>query len=249
MDDQAIIWTAGAIFLLSGSIKGLVGVGLPTAALTMLTLFVDPRTAISLIMFPMIGSNLWQMLRAGRIGQTVRDYWIFAVVLCAGVAVATFSTAFAGERVLLGALGAVVLIFVASSWRGWVPQVPPRHDRAMQVLFGLIAGVIGGLTAGWAAPLAIYLATKRVGKDEFVRATGLLIFAGSLPLCFAYAQLGFLTGSLAGMSLLMLIPALIGFGIGELGRNRLSVEGFRTSVLLVFVLLGLNLIRRSIWYE
>ncbi len=79
-------------------------------------------------------------------------------------------------------------------------------------------------------------------------AAGFLIFVGSLPLCYAYIRLGFMTGPLAGVSAVMLIPTLAGFTCGEILRRRLSGEGFRNAILILFVFLGLNLLRRAIWY-
>lgn len=248
MDHSTTLVIAAAAFLAAGAVKGLAGIGMPTAAIALTTLFLDPRTAIALVLFPMIGSNAWQLWRAGRLGRTVRRYALFAVILLAGVTITVFATQTTGDRALLAVLGLVILLFVAVSWRGLVPPLAARYDSAAQVGFGLLAGVVGGMTAGWGAPLAMYLATKQVDKDEFVRASGFLIFVGSLPLCLAYIQLGFMTGPLAGVSAAMLIPTLIGFSLGEVFRNRLSGDGFRTAILVVFVLMGLNLIRRAIWY-
>ncbi|WP_299675908.1 sulfite exporter TauE/SafE family protein [uncultured Roseobacter sp.] len=248
MDHTTTLIIAGAAFFFAGAVKGLAGIGMPTAAIALMTLFLDPRTAIALVLFPMIGSNAWQLFRAGYLRRTARRYALFAFVLLAGVALTVFATQNTGDRALLAFLGLVILLFVAVSWRGVVPPLPARYDNAAQVGFALFAGVVGGMTAGWGAPLAMYLATKQVDKEEFVRASGFLIFVGSLPLCVAYIQLGFMTGPLAGLSAAMLLPTLIGFSLGEVFRNRLTGDGFRTAILVIFVLMGLNLIRRAIWY-
>lgn len=248
MDYVTTLLVASAAFLFAGAVKGLAGIGMPTAAIALMTLLLDPRTAIALVLFPMIGSNAWQLFRAGELKRTARRYAVFAVVLLAGVTVTAFATYNTGDRALLAILGLVILFFVAVSWRGLVPPLPARYDRPAQIGFGMLAGVVGGMTAGWGAPLAMYLATKQVDKDEFVRATGFLIFVGSLPLCLAYIHLGFMTGPLAGVSAAMLIPTLIGFSVGEVFRNRLSGEGFRNAILIIFVFMGLNLIRRALWY-
>ncbi len=248
MDYITTLFVASAAFLFAGAVKGLAGIGMPTAAIALMTLLLDPRTAIALVLFPMIGSNAWQVYRAGELARTMRRYAVFAAVLLAGVTATAFATQDTGDRALLAILGLVILFFVAVSWRGLVPPLAARFDRAAQVGFGLLAGVVGGMTAGWGAPLAMYLATKQVDKDEFVRATGFLIFVGSLPLCLAYIQMGFMTGPLAGVSAAMLIPTLIGFSMGEVFRKRLSGIAFRNALLIVFVFMGLNLIRRAIWY-
>ncbi len=239
---------AAVAFLLAGTIKGITGIGLPTASIAFMTLFVDPRTAIALVLFPMLGSNIWQMLRGGAFLRTVKRYWLFAVVLVAGVGATAYSTQNTSERALMAILGFVVLVFVLLSWKKLIPPLADRFDTAAQIGFALLSGVIGGMTAAWGPPMAMYLATKGVDKDEFIRATGFLISVGSLPLLLAYAQIGFLTGPLAGLSLAMLVPTILGFSLGELVRRRMSVEAFRRAILILFVVLGLNLIRRAIWY-
>lgn len=248
LDTSSIFLIASLAFLAGGTIKGIVGIGLPTAAIAFMTLSLDPRIAIALIMFPMVGSNLWQLIRSGHLKRTARRYGLFATVLFFGVLITAFGTQNASDQLLLAALGIALIIFVAVSWRNMVPPLPDAYDRHAQIGFGVFAGIIGGMTSAWAPPMVMYLAAKRVEKDEFVRATGFLIMIGSLPLIVAYIQLGFLTGPLAMMSAAMLVPTLIGFSLGEMLRARLSPEGFRTIILLTFLVLGLNMIRRAIWY-
>ncbi|MFK7867889.1 MAG: sulfite exporter TauE/SafE family protein [Roseobacter sp.] len=248
MDLTTLLLGAGGAFLFAGLVKGVAGIGMPTAAIALITLFEGPRVAIALVLLPMLASNAWQMWRGGMIRRTVQRYWLFAVVLFAGVTATAFGTAGAGDRFLLAALGIVVLIFVAASVRRLIPPLPDRLDKPAQVGFGLFAGIIGGMTAAWGAPLAMYLATREVDKDEFIRATGFLIVVGSVPLCVSYAQLGFLSGPLAGVSAAMILPTILGFSLGERLRRHLSPEGFRNALLLVFAVLGVNLLRRAIWY-
>jgi uncharacterized membrane protein YfcA len=248
MDITTIIIVSTIAFLLAGTIKGLSGLGLPSAAIAMMILVIDPRSAIALVMFPMIGTNIWQSYRGGHFLRTVRRYWLFAVILLVTVGITTILTRNVSDRGLLFALGIAISIFVIASWRNMVPTLDPKYDRAAQIGFALFSGGIGGMTAGWGAPLAMYLTTKGVPKDEFIRATGFLIIAGSIPLTIGYAQIGYLTGDLMWISLAMLIPTIIGFSIGENLRARLTGSGFRNVLLIVFGLLALNMFRRAIWY-
>ncbi len=76
MDPTGLILVAAAAFLTAGAIKGVAGIGLPTASIAFMTLALDPRTAIALVLFPMLGSNFWQMVQGGEILRTVRRYWL-----------------------------------------------------------------------------------------------------------------------------------------------------------------------------
>lgn len=248
LDYTALLLIATAAFLVSGAIKGVAGLGLPTAAIAFMTLFLEPRTAIAILLFPMLGSNLWQMYRGGKLLRTAQRYGVFASVLFVCVGATTFATQNVSDRALFAILGVVVLIFVAVSARKNLPPLPDRFDTIAQIGFAAFAGIIGGMTAAWAPPMAMYLHAKGVDKDEFLRATGFMISLGSVPLIVSYAQFGFLSTTLTLTSLAMLVPTLIGFTAGESLRRRMSVEAFRNALLVLFFFLGLNLIRRAIWY-
>ena len=248
METTYFLGVAFAAFFIAGTIKGIAGLGLPTAAIAGMSLVIGPRAAIALMLFPMLGLNGWQWLKAGHLIETARRYWVFALVLLVGVTITTFAAKDVPDRGLMAALGVTILLFVASSWGGWLPKLNPKYDLIAQTGFAVFAGIIGGLTAAWAAPMGMYLSMCDVKKEEFIRASGFLITIGSLPLCLAYVQLGFLTQSMIMTSLGMFIPALLGFSLGEWVRRHLSQEYFRQAILCVFLLLALNLLRRAVWY-
>ena len=112
-------------------------------------------------------------------------------------------------------------------------------------VFGALAGLLGGLVSLWLPAVLVYLSARQVTKEEFVRATGLLLFSGSIPLVAGFWREGFLTGPLATVSAGMLLPTLFGMFIGSRLRHRLSERAFRRVLMGVLVLIGLNLIRRS----
>ena len=66
--EPELVAIAIGVFLLAGIIKGLIGIGLPTAAVGMLSQVIDPRVAIALMVFPSLLSNAWQVWRMGDLG-------------------------------------------------------------------------------------------------------------------------------------------------------------------------------------
>lgn len=235
------------MFVLAGTIKGTVGIGLPTAAVGILAQFIDPHVAISLVVFPIMVANAWQAYRSGNILATLKRYWPFAIISMVVLWLTTFMTAAISTDTLVTVLGGVIVLFAVTSLAFMPPMIPDRFDRAAQAVAGVLAGLMGGLTAIWAPPMVIYFIARRVDKDEFVRASGLLIFLGSLPLCIGYWQQGLLSGPNALISLAMIVPTIAGFSIGEILRRKLNDERFRTLVLLVFLVMGLNLIRKALF--
>lgn len=246
MEQAITIMLPVVAFLAAGAIKGTIGIGLPTTAMGLMTLALAPRDAIALILIPMLVSNAWQVYRSGEIARAFRTYLPFAVALMLGVGVTLQLTRNAPDRVLFAVLGASILLFVLVNLIAWAPRIPDRLDRAAQVLAGTVAGVMGGLTSVWAPPMAVYLASRHAPKDEFVRASGLLIFLGSLPLAAGYLRQGILDGETALMSVVLLIPTFAGFYVGERLRYRLSEVAFRKLLLLLFFLMGANLLRRAV---
>jgi len=235
------------VFLLAGLVKGTTGIGLPTASVGMMSQVMDPRAAIALVVFPSLLSNAWQMWRSRMIGATVRRFRIFLVCLMGTIAAVSVTlTAAVRTDVLMVVLGAVIVFFSVSSLAWAPPYLAERHDRAGQLVAGVASGVLGGLTAIWAPTMVAYLMARRVDKEAFVAATGVMIFAGTIPLIGGLWQNGLITGPSAILSLAMTAPAIAGFAVGERLRRDLDAKRFRTVVLAVFLVMGLNLIRKAL---
>lgn len=244
MPTDALLLLALATFLLAGTIKGLVGIGLPTASVGILAQFTDPRHVIALLLLPALVTNAWQVYRSNILKKSVAELWPFASALMVTIWIFALLAAKVPTDLLVLGIGCVIVLFVLTNLFSEPFHIPRHLDRPVQVLAGAIAGAMGGLTSIWAPPMVIYFLARRLPKDEFVGASGLLILAGTVPLIAGYWQAGLMTPTLAGMSALMILPTLLGFAIGEKLRAFFSAEQFRYLVLVVFLLMGLNLVKR-----
>ena len=210
-----------SIFIIAGMIKGAAGLGLPTTAMGLMTISIAPRTAIALLIFPLIFTNAWQIFRSGNINQTFKKYLPFIIMLIIFVWLTVNKTSQVSDSTLIGFLGFFILLFVVVNIFRNAPFIPNHHDKKAQIVAGFIAGIMGGLTSVWAPPLAIYLAARRVKKEEFVRVSGLIFFIGSIPLLIAYLNQGHMNKELSLLSVFLLLPTFIGFWIGEKIRNKM----------------------------
>ena len=138
------------------------------------------------MVFPIMGTNMWQCYRAGHFLKTVTRYRIFAIVLSLVLIVTTYFTSIISPDWSVALIGVIVLLFSLTNLFYRPNVIPDKLDASAQAVCGIAAGVIGGFTAVWSPPIAIYLLARNVGKDEFVRATGFLFLVGSTPLCIGF---------------------------------------------------------------
>ena len=241
-----LVAVAIVAFGIAGFVKGTIGIGLPTAAVSLFAQASgDTRLAISLAIVPMIVLNVWQCWRAGSILATLVRFRLVAVVMLTCIAIAALGAARLSAPFVTLVLGLAISLFAATSlWREW-PALPARLDLPAQIVTGISCGVLGGISGVWAPPLVIYLSALRLDKDTFVRATGVLLGLGSVVLAISYGVNGLLTSRQAGLGLMLVLPALLGYALGERWRDRLSGRAFRQAVLLFFLVMGLNLVRRA----
>ncbi|QIE56951.1 sulfite exporter TauE/SafE family protein [Pikeienuella piscinae] len=243
---ESIIWLAPFVFLLAGTVKGALGIGLPTTVIAVLSQVTDPRVAIAVGLLPVITSNLWQVYREGGWREPFLRFWPYAATL--GVSIFLFSgvAAEATPETVTLATGIAIAIFAAANLYRRPPPLPRRWERPAQIGFGLASGVMGGLTGLWSPPLLIMLLSMRLPKSEMVRSMGLLFLLGGAPMFAGYVVNRLITMEIFLWSLVMLIPTFLGFTLGERVRRKMADARFQKAVLVFFLLMGLNMIRRGL---
>ena len=240
------ILLAVVIFAVAGAAKGLVGIGLPTIAISLMSQVFDPRLAITLTIGPLLITNLWQAWRSGYILRTLRRYFPYWATLAVTIYLsAEFAQGISAQAVLF-IMGVTVIVFTAAQLAFHPPPLGDRQERPAQVLAGGVSGLMGGITAIWGPPILMFLIARRVPKDEFVRATGVLLSMGAVPLMISYWMSGRFEGARAVLSLALVVPAVLGFALGEAFRAKINGDRFARLVLWMFLLLGLNIIRRAV---
>jgi uncharacterized protein len=62
-------------FLLAGFVKGVIGMGLPTASIGLPGLLMTPIQAAAILVVPSLITNIWQAAGGGGIFELVRRMW------------------------------------------------------------------------------------------------------------------------------------------------------------------------------
>jgi uncharacterized protein len=237
---SGIVAIAGSAFLAAGLVKGVVGLGLPAVAMALLGLAMPPAEAASLLVVPSIVTNIWQLYAGPRLGAVTRRFATMMVAMCAGVPLGigllihgTYATVVLGA--VLAAYGAISLI---------APQfsIPKRAERWCSPLVGLVTGAVTGATAVGAVPLAPYLSSLDLDKEEIIQTLGLAFTVSMLALAVGLALEGKFHAGMAGGSMLALLPALAGMALGQRIRERMSAAAFRRWFFAGLLVLGIYMV-------
>ena len=237
---------AVVIYFIAGFVKGILGIGFPTAAISLMAQFTDARTAITLVVIPMIVTNAWQIWRSRHIKWVLNTFWRLLVVMVIFIALFTQISSVVPVAYIAAFLGAVITLCSATTLYKPILRINKEHDSIAQVIAGIGAGIMGGITGVWAPPMMIYLSARGITKNQFVATTGILLFVGSTILFGSYWSANMIGSSVALISCFLLLPSMTGMILGERLRNRLSAQRFERLLLWFFLLMGLNLIRRSL---
>ena len=246
--DPTLFWIAIAVTLFSGFVKGAIGFAMPMIMMSALGSFLTAQQALAALILPVLVTNIRQALRQG-IGpawQTTRDYrWHIAMVALFIPISAIFATR-VPQWVMYALLGAPITLFAFWQLAGRSLVIPIHHRRRVEIVTGIIGGLYGGISGIWGPPLIVYLLSIGAPKDEQMRAQGVVFFMGAVVLTAAHLHSGVLNAQTLPLSAIMVIPALIGMGLGYLAHDRLDLQQFRRWTLVLLVLTGLNLVRRAL---
>ena len=64
LESQELMFVMGITYFIAGTIKGVIGIGLPTTGMAILSFFVSPLVALGLNLMPMFITNIWQFFKA-----------------------------------------------------------------------------------------------------------------------------------------------------------------------------------------
>jgi uncharacterized membrane protein YfcA len=248
---EGITWSmlasAAAAFVLGGAVKGLAGFGLPLVVISLTSTFMPIEAALAINVIPPFLLNLWQIGGIDGATDTWRRYAPVLIGLPIGIAVGAASAATLDANWLVGAVGAVTVIFCIGQFAGWQLQMAPGHIGPAGLGTGLLSGFLGSLTSVTGPPLVMYLLAAKAPPDAFKSALGLFFLAAGIMLTIAYASIAFMTLPLALIGALMALPAAAGLWLGRRLSRRVDAKGFRIIVLALLGILGTNLIRRAMF--
>lgn len=235
-----------ATFLIAGTVKGVIGLGLPSISLALLTAAIGLQQAMVLIVIPSLVTNIWQAATGGHGRAILRRAWPFLLMATATVGIGVLALTRVDVRWLSGLLGLLLATYALLSLNGIRFTVSHRDEAWVGFLIGTVNGTLTGMTGSAVVPGVMFLQGMGLSRDALVQAMGILFTSTTLALGLALGGSGLLTLDLGLLSAAALVPAACGMVIGQRIRRAISETLFRRTFFLSLLALGLYLLARAI---
>ncbi|MBT3333606.1 MAG: sulfite exporter TauE/SafE family protein [Rhodospirillaceae bacterium] len=247
MFDIAVLLPVIATFFLAGTVKGVIGLGLPSVSLAILTVIIDLPTAMALLLVPSFVTNVWQAMVGGQgpgFGAIVRRLWPFLAVATLTVWLGAKGLAWFDLSLLSMLLGVLLAIYAGVSLLGLRFEISKRQEVWLGPVLGLANGLLTGLTGSFVVPGVMFLQSIGLPRDGLIQAMGILFTASTVALGIALGGNDLLSKELGLTSLAALPPALIGMAFGQRIRQKLPEQLFRRVFFIALLVLGGYIILR-----
>ncbi|MBV1868557.1 MAG: sulfite exporter TauE/SafE family protein [Marinosulfonomonas sp.] len=233
-------------FLGGGLVKGLSGIGMPLAALPILSFGFSVPQSVALISIPIIVTNIRQALKNGGAWNVVKRFWRLQIVVAITLAFSSRWMVTLDETLLLLTAGGALVISVFFMSIGGKYQLPARHERWVSIFVGVAAGVLGGVSSLFGMPVVLFLASLKVSKDEFITAIAVIYLFAAVPYAVGLVYHGAMLPADVVASSLSVIPALLGLEVGRRLIRNVNDVVFRRILLSILFLMGISMILRGI---
>lgn len=245
--DTGVLLAIFATFIVGGMVKGVIGLGMPTVSLGLLTIAFDLPTAMAIALVPTILTNILQGFTGGRAVQILKRIWPFLLTGMATLWMGTLVLKSVDVDWLTTLLGLVLITYAIINLAGFSFVLSPRQEAWAGPVVGGINGILAGMTGSTVVPGVMYLQALGFSRDELIQALGLMFSLSALVLAVAMRSNGLLSGELATLSVFAILPAFAGMAFGQRIRSRLSEVLFRRVFFGSLLLLGAYLAFRSIF--
>jgi len=246
MIDPLLIFIAAA-FLLAGFVKGTLGLGLPTVAMGLLAVTMQPSRAVAIVIVPAIVTNIWQTFVGPYLRDIVRRLWplmvgtVIGIWLNAGMLTGPFAR-YGGI-----VLGALLVIYAIIGLGKFSFSVARKNEKWIGGIVGLVTGAVSAATGVQVMPSMPFMQAIGMEKDELVQALGVFFTVATLALGFTLTRAGLLSAATALPGAVAMAASFGGMFIGQAVRSRMEPEVFRRWFLIAMILLGLYLAGSAIY--
>jgi uncharacterized membrane protein YfcA len=232
--------------LLAGFVKGVIGMGMPTVSLAVMSIAIGLPAAIQIMVVPTVVTNLWQALVGDGLGRLARRFRVLLITTVIGVWLGYFLLFRTSAQLMTAVLGAAIVVYSLSALFGFPLMPKVRREHVASPVVGLSTGVLAGATGNISMPAIAYFHRLDLPRNDLVQMLGILFTLGAATLGLTLAGHGSYESELLLVSALAVIPGVVGMHIGRRIRGILSERAFRRTLFIGLLVAGIQLIMKGL---
>ena len=225
-------------YFLGGITQGILGVGLITVVISLLSFVIDVKETIALVIIPTIITSFFQMINGSNLKGIIKDTRYFLVFSTLIIVPGVFLLKVLESDLILIFIAILLFMNSSLSLSNRVVAIPNHQNSIIQVSAGSLNGFIIGLTSIYTMPFVFLLQSLKYNKEKTVQFMGLafLLYSSMQFISFSYSKL--ISINTIVPSLIVTLPVIIGFLLGKKIRSFISEKLFKK--LFYFMLLMMS---------
>jgi uncharacterized membrane protein YfcA len=228
---------------LGGFTKGVISWGFPLVSLPILTIALPPTSAIFLLFFPIIFANIREIKIKN--WKTYKKLIPFSLGIFCGIIIGSVIFHTSNSDIISIAIGITIIICGVINFVGFKINEKYLLKPFFGLSYGLVSGIIGGMTTVLGPFMIIYLVSLNLSKNIFSEFVSLAVFSTLIPLYgmfFIYQDVVISDFFASGLAI---IPALLMQFLGLKIRNIIPQEKFRKITLTLLITVGFLVIFKN----
>jgi uncharacterized membrane protein YfcA len=228
---------------LGGFTKGVISWGFPLVSLPILTIALPPSSAIFLLFFPIIFANIREIKIKN--WKSYKKLIPFSLGTFCGIIIGSVIFHTSNSDLISIAIGITIIICGVINFVGFKINEKYLLKPFFGLSYGLVSGIIGGITTVLGPFMIIYLVSLNLSKNIFSEFISLAVFSTLIPLYgmfFIYQDVVISDFFASGLAL---IPVLLMQFLGLKIRNIIPQEKFRKITLTLLITVGFLVIFKN----
>jgi len=228
---------------LGGFTKGVISWGFPLVSLPILTIALPPTSAIFLLFFPIIFANIREIKIKN--WKNYKKLIPFSLGIFCGIIIGSIIFHTSNSDIISIAIGITIIICGVINFVGFKINEKYLLKPFFGLSYGLVSGIIGGMTTVLGPFMIIYLVSLNLSKNIFSEFVSLGVFSTLIPLYgmfFIYQDVVISDFFASGLAI---IPALLMQFLGLKIRNIIPQEKFRKMTLALLITVGFLVIFKN----
>ena len=228
--------------LSAGVVKGATGIGFATCALPILSHFVGLKPAMALILAPTFATNFSVAISSGSVKASLVKFAPLYLAMLPGIAVGIALLAWISSSFATMILGLTIVGYTIFSIASPKVRLSLRVTHLLRFPVGFITGILTGMTGSQVVPLVPYMFAVEMEAEQTIQSINLGVLVLTTCLGVGLLASNLVDPAQIGISVLAVVPALLGTEIGNRLRSHLPLAVVRRLVLAVVGVIGVKMI-------